>query len=166
MQVAELDLSFAGGDTLVMLSQEYPMLAANAAFEPVNGIIFSDPFMNMVLRSFTFNDDGVIMDVDEDQYFLDIAEHEAVPGDFLMVQCFPNPCRDYAKLRFGLREGGEVKIGLYDMRGVKLEDLTEQYLDAGFYELEINAALLEAGTYFFRLQTNESFCTIKLVVGL
>jgi len=164
-QVSELSLAFAGNDTLISLSQEYPMFAVNASFEPQNGIIFGDPYMNLVLRSFAFDEEGAIEDVDESEYFLGISEPESNPDDFTLVQCYPNPCTNQTTLRFGLRKASGVKIELFDIHGILQADLIGQHLNAGLYELEINTAQLEAGSYIFRLQTKDTARSIKLIVS-
>jgi hypothetical protein len=164
-QVSELNIAFTGSDTLVLLCQEYPMLAANASFIPVNGVVFGDTYMNLVLRSFAISEDGTVEDVDENEYFLGIAEPAINPDDFTLVQCYPNPCNDYTTLRFGINKSIRVKIELFDARGIVQANLIDQHLNTGLYELEINTGQLETGNYIFRLNTGESSRSIKLIVG-
>jgi hypothetical protein len=164
-QVSELNLAFAGNDTLVLLCQEYPMLAANASFVPVNGVIFGDPYMNLVLRSFAINEAGTVEDVDENTYFLGIPEPAPYQDEFTLVQCYPNPCNDYTTLRFGINKSTRIIIELFDARGVLQANMIDQQLETGLYELEINTAQLETGNYIFRLNTGKNSRSIKLIVG-
>jgi hypothetical protein len=163
-EISELNLAFAGNDTLVLLSQEYPMLAVNAPFIPQHGISFGDPYMNLVLRSFAFDQEGDVVDVDENEYFLGVPETPVDPGDILQVQCYPNPCIDHTTLSFSIVQATDVRIGLYDMRGIRVAGLIDRHLPAGSYELEVDAGKLEAGSYIFRVETKNSVSTVKLVV--
>jgi hypothetical protein len=164
-QVSELNLAFAGNDTLILLSQEYPMLGTSSSFQPRHGIIFGDPYMNLVLRSFAVNEETEIIDVDESVFFLEIPEVEAYENSFGLVQCYPNPCADFTFLRFGVIKESEVIIDLYDIRGVLQSHVIELELKPGNYELELNTQMLEKGNYICRLQSKYGTRTIKLVVA-
>jgi len=73
-QVADFALTYVNADTLMILTNEFPMLATNAPFEPVNGRMFGNPYMNMVLRCFALDENGIVSDIDEDNYFVGIGE--------------------------------------------------------------------------------------------
>jgi hypothetical protein len=164
-QVSELNLAFINKDTLLLLNQEYPMLAVNAASVPLNGIVFGDPYMNQVLRCFSMREDGNIEDVDEQGYFLGIPEPEPHPDNFNTLQCYPNPCVDHTTVRFNLSESSQITLEIYDIRGNKVATLIHLDLGAGLYEIDLNTSLLEPGTYICRLQAKEAFCSLKIVVG-
>jgi hypothetical protein len=164
-QVSELNLAFAGNDTVILLCQEYPMLGTNASFKPQNGIIFGDPYMNLVLRSFAFNEESELINVDESEFFLEVPETEVPDDSFGLVQCYPNPCADHTSIRFGVIKESEIIIDLYDIRGVLQSHVIEQVLKPGNYELELNTQMLEKGNYICRLQSGYGTRTVKLVVG-
>lgn len=164
-QVDELSLAFTGGDTLILLSQEYPMLGTNSAFEPLNGVIFGDPYMNLVLRSFAINDEGVLYDVDENQYFTDIPELAYATEAITSAGCYPNPCSDNTNLEFGLSRTTTVSIDLYDIKGIILYHLIKEKLPAGTYEMKLNTSILKTGNYICRIQTKEGVRTVKIIVS-
>ncbi len=164
MQVSELSLAFAGGDTLVMVTQEYPMQATNASFEPRNGILFGDPYMNQVFRSFSVDEAGVITDIDENQYALGVEEHPVVADEIGQVLCYPNPCSEQTNVRFQIVTGTLLVADISDISGKLSENLLNQSLAPGMYDLEINTLHLEPGNYIISLKTKESKQTIKLTV--
>jgi hypothetical protein len=164
-QVSELILAFMAHDTLILLSQEYPMLAANASFEPLNGVIFGDPYMNQVLRSFAIFSNGTVEDVDEQILALGFNEPVPDPGSIRMLQCYPNPCLDRTTLQFNLAEKGTVIVALYDLQGRQVATFISQELGAGGYEMNLNTASLEPDTYILQVQAGDSARSLKLIVG-
>jgi len=164
-QVSELNFAFISRDTLLFLSHEHAMLAANAVSEPLNGLIFGDPYMNLVLRCVKMLDDGTVMDVDEKYYFTGISEPKTVPGNSNILQCYPNPCSDQTTIWFNIDGSSQIIMELYDIRGIRLATIVHQDLAAGVYEIDLNTSLLQPGTYILRLKFADTFKTIKLVVG-
>jgi hypothetical protein len=164
-QVAELNISFAGDDKYVILSQEYPLSAVNTRQVPQNGVMFGDPYMNLVFRSFQVNDDYEVVDVDENQYFMGIPEPVADPGEISNLLCYPNPCSDHTTLAFSLCRSTKVKADLCDANGTVIGGLIDNSLASGSYELEMNTMQLKPGIYIIRLATDHSLISYKLIVN-
>jgi len=164
-QVAELNIGFLGNDTILMLSQEFPLSATNTPFIPENGIKFGHPYMNLVLRGFMINEEGEVKDVDELIYFVGIEEPEQLPETIKLFQCYPNPCVDHTTIHFGIIQASTVKIDLLNVHGNLHSSLVNQTIGAGTYELDMNTSSLSPGAYIVRLQTSDSMQTIKLVVS-
>jgi hypothetical protein len=164
-QVAELNLAFSGNDTLLMLSQEYPLLATNAPFNPQNGILFGHPYMNLVLRGFKINEEGVVEDLDENVFSLGIEELEYNSENASRLWCYPNPCDDHSTVQFSILQDSEVKIDLFSVDGSLHINLIKQVVREGTYELDVNTALLLPGAYIIRLQTNDFIQTAKIIVS-
>lgn len=141
------------------------MLAANALSIPRNGIIFGDPYMNQVLRCFSFREDGSVVDVDEHNYFLGVPEPEPNPDNTGLLQCYPNPCTDHATVRFKLAGSSQVTLELYDIAGKQVASLFHENLVAGLYEIDLNTSLLRSGTYICRLLVGDTVHSLKLIVG-
>ena len=163
-QVWELDLAFTGTDSLLLLVQEYAMLGANAALQPQHGIVFGDPYMNLVLRCFALDEQGEVLDLDEHDFFLGVDEPAAVADHFTLAQCYPNPCNEYTTLKFGVNCTAVVQIDLFDIQGVLKTRLADQRLAAGIYEMVVSTASLAPGQYIIRLQQENSVRTVKLIV--
>ena len=63
----------------------------------------------------------------------------------------PNPFGMKTSISFFAPESGDVKIGVYDMLGNLVEELTNHHYDAGMYMLEFSSDDIAAGTYFVRM---------------
>jgi hypothetical protein len=165
MQVADLDFSFAGEDTLMTLTHEFIMLPTNAPFTPRNGIVFGDPYMNLVLRCFAIDASGMVTDVNEEDYFVDVPEYKPDLSGIQLYQNYPNPCQDYTFLRFHIPENIRVTLGLFNINGMAVGVLADQEMLPGTYEMMINTSLLPSGTYFCHLTAGHQVRTIKMMVG-
>jgi len=165
MQVSELNLAFAGSDTLIVLCQEYPVCAANTSHTVQNGIFFGDPYMNLVLRSFKINDNNELEDVDENQYFLGIAEPVKIASDIEILRCYPNPCLDHTTLTFSLTRDAHIKAEICDIQGNIISNLIDLDLDSGDYEMDINTLSFQSGTYLIRLYSDHSVVSYKLIIN-
>ncbi len=164
-QISELNIAFITTDTLLVLTQEYPMLAVNAASIPSNGIVFGDPYMNQVLRCFSIRDDGSVVDVDENNYFLGIPGPGSSQDNKSVLQCYPNPCTDHATVRFDLTGPSLVTMELYNIQGSRVATLIRQDMSTGLYEIDLNTSLLKPGTYVCRLLTGDTVHSLKLIVA-
>ncbi len=164
-QVDDLQLTYVDSDTLMILSNEYPMLATNVNFEPVNGIIFGDPYMNLVLRCFSVDDEGTVKDVDENNYFLGIYDPIECHSDINLYQNYPNPCRDYTTIKFDIPDNSHIKLEIYDMNGILTATLINQSLMYGQYEIRLNTAVLQPGTYIIKLTSDDSMKTLRMIVN-
>ncbi|MCK4676625.1 MAG: T9SS type A sorting domain-containing protein, partial [Bacteroidales bacterium] len=164
-QVADLDISFIGKDTLMILSQEYVMLPTNAPFEPKNGIIFGNRYMNLVLRSFYIDDQGSVEDINEYDYYLGIEDDLDYSSDVKLYQNFPNPCLGSTTIQFYIPHDTPVKLELFDMNGVRTAVLVDNKLLPGMYEINLNTAILKPGPYIYKLTTDDVVRTLKMMVG-
>ena len=164
-QVADLDFTFAGKDTLMLLSHEYVMLPTNSPFKPKHGMVFGDPYMNLVLRSFAIDESGAVSDINEDEYFVGIENYEADLSGTKLYQNYPNPCTDQTHIRFYISESTPAKLELFDMNGFKVCVLADQEMLQGTYEMTLNTSLLKPGTYVSVLTAGNVIRTSKIIVG-
>ncbi|MCK4677720.1 MAG: T9SS type A sorting domain-containing protein [Bacteroidales bacterium] len=165
-QVADLEISFIGQDTLMILSHEYVMLPTSSPFEPKNGIIFGDPYMNLVLRSFCIDDQGTVEDINEYDYFLGIEDDFDYSSDVRLYQNFPNPCLGSTTIQFYIPHDTPVKLELFDMNGVRSAVLVDNKLLPGMYEINLNTIVLKPGPYIYKLTTDDAVRTLKMMVGM
>ena len=63
----------------------------------------------------------------------------------------PNPVVGRAAVRFGLEEPSAVRVSVHDALGREVAVLTEGPMEAGWYESDVEAGSLAAGTYVVRL---------------
>ncbi|MBU0559165.1 MAG: peptidoglycan DD-metalloendopeptidase family protein [Bacteroidetes bacterium] len=86
-----------------------------------------------------------------------------IPEQYFLYQNFPNPFNPSTTIRYDLPQGGMVSIRVYDMLGIEVKTLVNEYNSAGSYRVEFNASNLSSGTYFYRL-TTENFTEIKKLI--
>ena len=80
----------------------------------------------------------------------DISAVESVVG-YELYPNVPNPFGLRTSISFFTPESGDVKIGVYDMLGNLVEELTNDHYNAGMYMLEFSSEDIAAGTYFVRM---------------
>lgn len=150
--VSEIELTFVGSDSLLLLTNEYPMTASNSKFKPLNGVIFGDPYMNLVLRSFKINDEEIEY-IPEGEFFTSVDEFQVPENKVNLFQNYPNPCNDQTRIGFELPEKLGVKLEVYNSGGVLIATLADQEISKGYYELKLNTAVLKPGAYVYTLTT-------------
>ena len=57
-----------------------------------------------------------------------------------------------------------MKLSVYDSKGILIETLVDKVLNAGSYEVEFNAVLLQDGTYNYRLKTYNYLETKEMIL--
>lgn len=164
-QVRELDISFAGNDTLVILSHEFIMTAADMPYTPANGVRFGDPYMNMVLRSISFDEEANVFDVDENTFFENGNDTIIYHSDVVLGQNYPNPCNTSATVQIYLPVKTNVLLEIFDINGLRVATAIDQELGPGHFEVKLKVETLRQGTYIYRLTTDNSIKSMKMVVG-
>lgn len=72
-----------------------------------------------------------------------------------MSQNYPNPFNPVTKIDFDLPSDSRVSLKIYDMTGREMKSLlTGELKSAGYHTIEINAANLSSGVYFYRMIVN------------
>jgi hypothetical protein len=87
-----------------------------------------------------------------------------VPSNFDLKQNYPNPFNPSTKIRFDIPVYSFVKISVYDIAGREVAVLSNDYLRAGEYEADWNAAGYSSGIYFYRLVTDDYIQTRKMIL--
>jgi hypothetical protein len=87
-----------------------------------------------------------------------------VPSSFDLKQNYPNPFNPSTKIRFDIPVYSFVKISVFDAAGREVAVLSNEYLRAGEYEADWNAAGYSSGIYFYRLVTDDFMQTRKMVL--
>lgn len=87
-----------------------------------------------------------------------------VPVKFDISQNYPNPFNPSTKIDYELPNDAVVSILLFDISGRVVSSLVNETKTAGFYTVQLNAANLTSGTYFYRISAqgqNSNFNTTK-----
>jgi len=145
------------------------LLCKSAASYPA---IVSDCAGGMIVTWETFRDD-----IDDDIY----AQQISVSGDlggltdlveaqgwfltFRLNQNYPNPFNSNTKINFSIPEINLVTLRIYNMFGQEIATLVEDYVHAGYHEIEFDGSNLSSGIYFYKLKAG-NFCDTKKFVLL
>jgi photosystem II stability/assembly factor-like uncharacterized protein len=87
-----------------------------------------------------------------------------VPSGFSLYQNYPNPFNNSTVIKFDIRDIGKYSLVIYDVLGRKQEELFNEYLTAGSYNVTFNADGLSSGVYFYRLYSDKTFITKKFLI--
>ena len=85
---------------------------------------------------------------------LQITHLQDKEGDLTGTELYsniPNPLSDMTSISFFAPEDGKVMIGIYDMLGNLVEELTNENYNPGMYKLEFSSEDVAPGTYFIRM---------------
>lgn len=103
--------------------------------------------------------------------YLDFTDGESsnVPTVNNLVGNYPNPFNPVTKIKFAIKEQGNVKLEIYDIRGRKVKDLVNGTLDAGSHsetwQGDNNAGnLVGSGIYFYKLRVGRYTSTKKMLL--
>lgn len=109
--------------------------------------------------------DGIVVRTDNGGTYTEINQTSGnIPGSYSLGQNYPNPFNPSTKITFDIPEGSDVKLTLYNILGMEVMILTDRYLKAGTYEVNLNASGLPSGTYFYRLNAGQYTETKKMML--
>jgi hypothetical protein len=81
-----------------------------------------------------------------------------------LYQNYPNPFNTGTKIAFSLEKYERVEIKLYDILGREVRNILNDYLPAGWHEINFEAKDLATGMYFYKLKTGGFTSTKKLLL--
>ncbi len=87
-----------------------------------------------------------------------------------LLGAYPNPFNPATAIQFGLAEGAEVTITIYNSRGQRMQTLVDnQYYPRGFYSevwnsKDIQGRQASSGIYFYKMVTSQGYEAIKKMV--
>lgn len=88
-----------------------------------------------------------------------------MPDKFSLLQNYPNPFNPVTNIKFSLPKTNFVKLKVFNELGKEVQQLVNQNMNAGEYEISFEAAGLTSGVYFYRLET-ENFTDTKRMILL
>ncbi len=96
-------------------------------------------------------------------------EHEFLPKSIELAQNYPNPFNPSTTIRFGLREGGKVRITVYNLLGQKVRELLNTERSAGFHTITWNGKnelgeQVASGLYIYRLENSLGIQSRKMLL--
>ena len=86
-----------------------------------------------------------------------------------LLRPFPNPFNPTTRIEFTVKNPGEVRLSIYDVRGRLVRDLENGHRDAGRYEAmwsgqDHSDQRVASGVYFARMQADGETMTQRLLL--
>ena len=109
------------------------------------------------------------IDFDGTSDFSDAVEVEVlVPDVFALEQNYPNPFNPSTKIKFSLAADSRVTLTVFDVLGQEVVTLINGNLSAGSHDIDFNAASLNSGVYFYRIDATGvdgvNFTSVKKMI--
>ncbi|QQS36127.1 MAG: T9SS type A sorting domain-containing protein [Ignavibacteriales bacterium] len=92
------------------------------------------------------------IDFDGTFEYSQVVEADVVsPVEFALEQNYPNPFNPSTVINFGLKVDSKVSLKLFNVLGQEVATLINQDYAAGSHNFDFNAANLNSGVYFYRI---------------
>lgn len=87
-----------------------------------------------------------------------------VPAQYELGQNYPNPFNPVTNIKFSIPKSGMVSFKVYDISGKLVDVYMDGYLQAGEYNVEVEAFNWASGVYFYTLKTDGFAETKKMML--
>lgn len=97
---------------------------------------------------------------------IDVGGEEEIetPKEFSLSQNYPNPFNPNTIISFAVPAQVLVTINLFDVLGRQVKLLINEIKEAGYYEINFNAANLPSGTYLYKIKAGNFIETKKMIL--
>ncbi len=80
-----------------------------------------------------------------------VEQPSVIPTNYFLYQNYPNPFNPTTTIQFGLPNRSTIKLQIINTLGQVIETLVDEQKDAGYYNINWNAANISSGIYFYRV---------------
>jgi hypothetical protein len=87
-----------------------------------------------------------------------------IPDKFIVYQNYPNPFNPATKIRFELPEDADVTVEVYNVVGEKVKTLLNGNMKKGYHEVIFDAAGLQSGVYFYKVNAGKYSSVKKMLL--
>jgi hypothetical protein len=94
------------------------------------------------------------------EYSNEIFVDVTAPLEFSLDQNYPNPFNPTTAINFSLAEPTFVKLAIYNLLGEEVEVLKNENMNAGSYNVSLDASSLPSGMYLYKIETAQ-FSSIR-----
>lgn len=90
-------------------------------------------------------------------------ESNILPLKYELSQNYPNPFNPVTNIKFALPKSGNATLKIYDITGKLVHVYLDGFVNAGYYNAEIDGTTLSSGVYFYKLSSND-FSDVKRMI--
>jgi len=83
---------------------------------------------------------------------------------YYLFQNYPNPFNPSTRISYNVGEPGLVQLKVYNILGVEVASLVDDYKNSGNYTINFDAANFSSGVYFYSLSVNNFTQTRKMIL--
>ena len=105
-----------------------------------------------------------IWDFDMSTDSVGVEETVAMADAFQLYQNYPNPFNPLTTISFNLSEDADVQLSVYDVLGREVAELVSGRVVSGFHEVVWDASEVASGVYVYKLTTQHSLLTKKMIL--
>jgi hypothetical protein len=157
----DMSAGFGAENQYYVMTQEYN--DNGVITKPVNGVLFGDPELSMVLRGLKVNNDLTISDIPEPETKTTRVRSIDAPV-YRYNYNYPNPFQRFTTIEFSLYQPAFVTLEIYNYTGSKVATLINNNLSQGIFKTNFDAGDLPEGIYYSKLTVNGQSSTDKLVL--
>jgi hypothetical protein len=92
------------------------------------------------------------------------ADNDQIPDGYVLEQNYPNPFNPSTTIKFGVPEGSNVTLKIFNTLGEEVAELVNEFLAAGTYTYNFDASKLTSGIYVYTLQTGNQVISKKMTL--
>ncbi|MEX0721901.1 MAG: alpha-amylase family glycosyl hydrolase [Balneolaceae bacterium] len=93
-----------------------------------------------------------------------IDDQADIPSSTALHQNYPNPFNPTTNINYQVSKPGPVKLNVYDMLGKKVASLVSTTKPLGNYSIKFNGENLSSGIYIYRLASEGTVITRKMIL--
>jgi len=86
-----------------------------------------------------------------------------IPTDFYLYQNYPNPFNASSIIRYSINKKSYINLTIFDVLGRKVQELDKGIKDVGEHQIKFDGTGLPSGIYFYRLSSDNTIETKKLL---
>lgn len=98
------------------------------------------------------------------EYSNEVEVEINVPATFNLEQNYPNPFNPSTNIKYSIPEAGNVNLAVYNLVGEEVAVLVNGNVEPGQYDVTFDASDLPSGIYLYKLQSNNSVQTKKMML--
>ena len=98
-------------------------------------------------------------------YNIELVENSnMLPSDIMLLPAYPNPFNPITNISLLLPFEQYISFGVYDIRGKKIKDIYNGFVDKGQHTYTINSSGMSSGIYFVHLNFDKGMKTQKIIL--
>jgi hypothetical protein len=108
--------------------------------------------------------DSMIIDIIPDITVIERRDLDRLSNDYYLFQNYPNPFNPVTTIEFTLPKTEDIKLKVYNIRGVEIATIASGELNKGRHLYTFNGTNLASGIYYYQLTAGEYREVKKMII--